>query len=56
MDKQSIVDRSKGSELDTTMTFKINSEVKEALVVFCSEHGLSVGKVIRNLIGEFLDA
>ena len=47
----SIIDELKGDEtLDTSMTFKINADVKKELIATCEKYGVSVGKFIRMAI------
>lgn len=44
----SIIDELKGDPLlDTTVTVKINSDVKAELIEFAKKHKLSLGKMVR---------
>jgi len=43
-----VIDKIRGdSNLDTTITVKINSERKRQLIRFCKKNKISLGKMIR---------
>ena len=39
-----------------TYSFKMTPEMKEQLITLCNERSLSPGKVLRGLLGQFLNS
>lgn len=45
---------SKGTAASAYLGFKINPDDKQALTDYCAQNGLSVGKLLRNFISQYL--
>lgn len=57
VDLQKILDASRSNpELQANFSFKLEVEMKERFVQYCSDEGLSTGAVLRSLLAEFLEA
>jgi hypothetical protein len=51
-----VIEESPGSQdLTSTYTFKLSLDDKEDFLRLCEEKHLSPGKVLRNLLDQFLD-
>lgn len=42
-------------DLDVTMSFKMNSEKKDKYVAFALKYNLSMGKICREALDEYMD-
>lgn len=51
------IEKVRGNDLnlDVTMAFKMNSEKKEEYVAFALEHNLSMGKICREALDEYME-
>lgn len=56
MDTDKLLEESKGdASHDAYLSFRLSQEDKDKLLDLCNEHGLSMGKLLRGLIKEFMD-
>lgn len=51
-----VMDEAGADPASEVVNFRMTKEDKEYLVEFCRQHNLSVGKVIRSLVKQFIEA
>jgi len=54
MEIKRLTELSKGTSATAYIGFKIDPHHKQQLTDYCTAHGLSMGKLLRNFIAEFL--
>lgn len=54
MEIKKLQELSRGTAATAYLGFKIDPEHKQQLTDYCKDNGLSVGKLLRNFIAEFL--
>lgn len=55
MDTEKILQRSLGTPEHTeSVSFRLTAENKRALLALCDQRGLSLGRLMRSLVEEFL--
>lgn len=48
------LEKVKGTEFESSYTFKITQDMKDEFVDLCNKNDWSTGKVMRELVGSFL--
>lgn len=56
MNTDKLFENAKGEEShDATLSFRLSQEDKDALLIICDQHRLSLGKLMRGLVKELID-